>query len=405
MNWRWGSRLLAGVFLPLALAACGRIIPPPETPPAPPATPILPQANAATLGLRAGPAISGLGLHPENAVAALASFRLSCPRLTSRSDASGLTRGDDWKPACSSAANWPMSDAPAFFDHHFETARVGSGQSLVTGYFEPEIAGVRSRQPGFDVPVLGLPPDLTRGWPDDVPPSERTGTPPLGRIAEGGRFVPYHDRAAIEDGALAGRGLEIAWAVDPVEFFFLQVQGSGRLRAPDGSVMRIGYAGTNGQPYAGIGSIMRTRGLLGEGPGKYPGSMQGIMRYLREHPEDGRALMRENRSWVFFRELTAPDNGLGPPGALGVPVRERITLAADPLYVPLGAPVWLTVDRSEANGLWIAQDTGGAIKGANRFDSFWGSGEAARTIAGGMNARGSALVMLPKGTLSRLGIR
>jgi len=146
---------------------------------------------------------------------------------------------------------------------------------------------------------------------------------------------------------------------------------------------------------------MRNRGLLGEGPGQYPGSMQGIMRYLRENPRDGRALMRENRSYVFFRELT----GDGPVGALGVPVRRESSIAADPLYVPLGAPVWLDVDRAEADGLWIAQDTGGAIKGANRFDSFWGSGAEARTIAGGMAARGSAYLLLPRGTLRRLGVQ
>ncbi len=168
--------------------------------------------------------------------------------------------------------------------------------------------------------------------------------------------------------------------------------------------MRIGYAGTNGQPYTGIGSVMRDKGLLGDGPGRYPGSMQGIMRYLREHPDEGRKLMRENQSWVFFRELKGADQP-GPIGALGVPVRPRATVAADPAYFPLGAPVFLTVDRREANGLWIAQDTGGAIKGPNRFDSFWGAGSEARTLAGGMSARGQALVLLPKGTRKRLDER
>ena len=228
-----------------------------------------------------------------------------------------------------------------------------------------------------------------------------SGQMPLGRYDERGRFVPYFDRGQIEDGALAGKGLEIAWAADPVEFFFLQVQGSGRLRAPDGSVIRIGYAGQNGQPYAGIGGLMRERGLIGSGPGQYSGSMQGIMQYIREHPAEGRALMRENRSWVFFRELT----GDGPVGALGVPVRRESSVAVDPKFVPLGAPVWLDLDRREADGLWVAQDTGGAIKGANRFDSFWGAGDDARRTAGGMSARGQALLFLPRGTLSRHGIK
>jgi len=126
--------------------------------------------------------------------------------------------------------------------------------------------------------------------------------------------------------------------------------------------------------------------------------MQGIMQYLRENPVEGRKLMQANESWVFFQELT----GDGPLGALGVPVRPRSSVAADPNFVPLGAPVWLDLDRAEADGLWIAQDTGGAIKGANRFDTFWGAGEEARRIAGGMSGRGQALLLLPKGTLARL---
>ena len=229
---------------------------------------------------------------------------------------------------------------------------------------------------------------------------------PLGRYDISGKFVPYFDRTEIENGALSGRGLEIGWAADAVEFYFLQVQGSGRLRAPDNSVLRIGYAGQNGLAYTGIGSQMRQRGLIGTAPGQYPGSMQGIMQFLREKPEDGRALMRENKAWIFFRELT----GDGPIGALGVPVRARASLAADPAFVPLGAPVILTMDpalagATQANGLWVAQDTGGAIKGANRFDSFWGAGPDARRIAGGMAGRGQAMILLPKGVLARLNAK
>ena len=144
---------------------------------------------------------------------------------------------------------------------------------------------------------------------------------------------------------------------------------------------------------------MRQRGLIGDGTA-YPTSMQGIVQYLRDHPAEGRAIMRENESWVFFRELT----GDGPLGALEVPVR-RESVAADPSFVPLGAPVFLQMDRNEADGLWIAQDTGGAIKGANRFDTFWGAGDDAETIAGGMSARGRALLLLPRGTLARLRSR
>ena len=277
--------------------------------------------------------------------------------------------------------------------------RVGDGAAFATGYFEPEIAGSRTAARVTTCRSTPCRPTWRAGGPIDVAPAQRTGRPPLGRRQADGSFVPYYDRAAIEDGALAGRAPVIAWAADDIEFFFLQIQGSGRLRTPEGDVIRIGYAGQNGRGYTAIGSIMRERGLLGDGPGQYPPSMQGIVAYLRDHPREGRALMRLNKSWVFFREL----EGDGPIGALGVPVRAQTSVAVDPAFVPLGAPVWLDLDRSEADGLWIAQDTGGAIKGANRFDTFWGAGERARTIAGGMSARGNALVLVPRGTLARTG--
>jgi membrane-bound lytic murein transglycosylase A len=206
-------------------------------------------------------------------------------------------------------------------------------------------------------------------------------------------FIPYYDRGEIESGLLSGKGLEIAWGADPIEFFFLQIQGSGRLRFPDGTIIRIGYDGQNGRDYVGIGGMLRDRGVLQAGQA----SMQGIMSYLRAQPDGGRAIMNENKSYVFFRELSG-----GPVGALGVDVTPRATVAADPVFVPLGAPVVLSVDRPEANGIWVAQDTGGAIKGANRFDTFWGAGEEARTIAGGMSARGKAWLLLPIGTIGRL---
>ncbi|MGN3974182.1 murein transglycosylase A [Tsuneonella sp. SYSU-LHT278] len=395
---------ILAILLAFALAGC-RMIPDaglPSSAPAPASVPVA--ANALSAGLVAGPAIGSLGIAPADAAGALVSFRESCPRLLARTDASGLTSNNQWEAACTAARGWGAGgsggDALAFFDRYFETARVGDGAAFATGYYEPEIAGSRTRRAGFDVPVYALPPELERGWWEETPENERTGRQQLGRRDAAGRFVPYYERAEIEAGALANRGLEIAWAADPVEFFFLQIQGSGRLRDPEGRVMRIGYAGQNGREYVGIGKVMRERGLIGEGT-PYPTSMQGIMAYLRAHPEQGRAIMNENKSWVFFKELT----GDGPLGALGVPVRRESSVAADPAFVPLGAPVWLRMDRGEASGLWIAQDTGGAIKGPNRFDTFWGAGEDARTIAGGMSARGQALLLLPKGTVARLKTR
>ena len=405
-------RLWSALTALVLLSACGRLIPegrpaiirPPVAQPvaAKPAVsqPDAPQAvsNALVAGVHAGPLVSSLSLTAAATGPALVSFRESCPRLIARQDRSGLTQNADWQSACTAANGWAVSDAQHFFEQYFEAAVVGDGGSYVTGYYEPEIAGVRTHQPGFDVPVYGVPADLVHAKPGEATPGA-DGQMPLGRYDVSGKFVAYFDRAEIENGALSGRGLEIGWAADAVEFYFLQVQGSGRLRGPDNTLVRIGYAGQNGQPYTGIGLQLRQRGLIGTGAGQYAGSMQGIMAYLREHPEDGRALMRENKAWVFFRELT----GEGAIGALGVPVRGRVSLAADPQFVPLGAPVLLALDRIEANGLWVAQDTGGAIKGANRFDSFWGAGPDARRIAGGMSGRGQALILLPKGVLARLG--
>jgi len=369
-------------------------MPPPAVPPTPPPT-------ALTTGIAPGPDPAGLPLAQGRASAALRSFAESCRALLIRTDTSGLTRADDWRPACAAAPTWAPADAPAFFARFFETVRVGDGRSYVTGYYEPEIAGTRTQQPGFTVPVYRLPPDLVRAWPFETPFEQRVGQPPVGRFDADGRFVAYYDRAEIEDGALAGKGLELGWAADPIELFFLEIQGSGRLIAPDGTVLRLGYAGQNGFPYTAVGQLMRDRGLIGSGPGQYSGSMQGMMAYLRAHPEEGRAMMRANRSYIFFREIT----GDGPIGAMNVPVRSQVSLAADPLMVPLGAPVLLKTDRTETTGLWVAQDTGGAIKGPNRFDSFWGAGPTARKIAGGMSASGTALVFVPRGTLARLSLK
>jgi membrane-bound lytic murein transglycosylase A len=384
-------RAVLALAVLLALMACGKVPPPPVAAGAA-------AANAALAGVALGPTFAALSVSDADARGALAGFVESCPKLLARNDASGLTRLEDWRSACDAARTVQPSRAKAFFAETFAPVVIGDGKAFATGYFEPEIEASRTKRAGYAVPVYALPSDLVRGWPDTVPPTQRTGRPPLVRKDASGRFVPYYDRAAIEDGALAGKVPVIAWAADPVEFFFLQIQGSGRLRTPDGTVIRIGYAGQNGREYTGVGGLMRERGLLGSGPGQYPGSMQGIMAYMRKNPVEGRALMRENKSWVFFQELT----GDGPLGALGMPVRREASVAVDPAFVPLGAPVWLDLDRAEANGLWVAQDTGGAIKGANRFDTFWGAGEDARRIAGGMSGRGRAYVLLPKAVAARL---
>lgn len=370
-----------------------RPVPATPRPPVAPATqaPVTPGDNALGAGLTQGPPVAELVRQNDRTRAALGAFRLSCPSLMRRTDRSGLTSGQDWANACAAAASWPQDSAADFFSRYFETVQVGDGIAFVTGYYEPEIAGSRVRQGRYQTAIYRRPPDLIDVDLGQFSDSLK-GKTIRGRV-EGRSFVPYPDRAAIADGgALAGQGLELAWAADPVEVFFLQVQGSGRLRLPDGTVMRVGYDGQNGRDYTGIGRLMKERGLI------QAGSMQDIVAWLHAHPEEGRAIMNENRSFVFFRELT----GAGPIGAMGLPVMPEASVAVDPRYMPLGGPVLLSLDRAEPEGLWIAQDTGGAIKGRNRFDSFWGAGDRARAIAGGMQARGSALLLLPIGTYARL---
>ena len=349
---------------------------PPAPVPVPPPSPIGPNARATGVRLEA-PRV----LKADEAQRALTAFQASCPALMRRRDQSGLTAPGDWNAVCTEAASLAPAFAPGFFFYRFDWAKVGDGRAFATGYYEPEIEGSRTPQPGY-VPIYAVPPDLVRCTKAD-------GTTGRGRMDPTGACVLYFTRPEIEDGALAGKGLELAWAKDPVDLFFLEIQGSGRIHFPDGSVMRIGYAGQNGRDYVAIGRLLRDRGILPPGGA----NMQAIKDWIRANPNQGRELMRENLSYIFFKELT----GAGPLGALNVAVTPRATVAADPNYVPLGAPVFLKMDRHEVDGVWVAQDTGGAIKGANRFDTFWGAGAQAVAIAGGMSASGEALILVPKG--------
>jgi membrane-bound lytic murein transglycosylase A len=325
-------------------------------------------------------------LKREEAERALAAFRASCPAVTRRTDTSGLTQPGDWQALCTQATSLDPSYAPGFFYYGFDWAKVGDGRAFATGYYEPEIEGSRVQLPGY-VPIYIVPPDLVRCTKPD-------GTSGRGRVDESGTCTLYFTRAEIEDGALAGKGLELAWAKDPVELFFVEIQGSGRLRLPDASIMRIGYAEQNGRDYIAIGKLLRDRGILPPGGA----GMQAIRDWIRDNPDEGRALMRENMSYIFFKELT----GAGPLGSLNLPLTPRGSVAADPKYVPLGAPIFIhRADRNEIDGIWVAQDVGGAIKGPNRFDTFWGAGPDAVATAGGMSANGEALILVPKGTAAR----
>jgi len=390
---RFASRAVALAGLAL-LAACA---PRPQVPSIPPKAPSQvpsqplpptpvppPPANA----VAAGVALAQPRMLPEtDAADALRAFILSCPSLVRRTDKSGLTQTADWQPLCAEARTVPAGAAAAFFRDRFDWARVGDGKAFATGYYEPEIAGSRTHVAGFDVPIYRTPPDLVRCAKAD-------GTTGRGRIDETGTCVLYYTRSEIEDGALANKGLELAWAADPIDLFFVEIQGSGRLKAPDGSIIRIGYDNQNGRDYVAVGRLLRDRGILPSGGI----TRDVIVAWMRAQPDGGKALMRENPSYIFFKELTGP----GPIGAMNIAVTPQVTVAADPMFVPLGAPVFIDMDRNETDGLWVAQDTGGAIKGANRFDTFWGAGAVAERMAGGMSASGTALILLPRGSIARI---
>jgi membrane-bound lytic murein transglycosylase A len=301
-----------------------------------------------------------------------------------------------WTGICAAADHLrPRDDAGAraFFERYFQPYAMtvnGRSEALFTGYYEPEVQGARRRGGPYQTPILALPDDLVQA----DPPPGATGKS-IGRISDG-RLVPYYSRAQIETGALARRGLELFWLADPVEAFFLQVQGSGRIRLPNGAIARVGYAGKNGLAYVPIGRLLTERGEI---PAEQV-SMQSIRAWVAAHPDKAKALMDENPSYIFFRELPGLPPDEGAPGAFGVPLTPGRSLAVDPQLLPLGAPVFVeTTDPLNAaplRRLTLAQDTGSAIKGALRGDFFFGWGTQAEDRAGKMRQPGRAWLLLPR---------
>ena len=297
-------------------------------------------------------------------------------------------------PVCEAAAT--VSSPRAFFETHFQPFAVNAGQEgLFTGYYEPLLQGSRERSERFRVPLYVRPPDLVTVDLGDFR-EELKGQRIAGRVEEG-ELIPYPDRTAIEGGALAGKKLELVWVDDPVDAFFLQIQGSGRVRLEDGGEMRVGYAAQNGHPYFAIGKDLVERKALT----REQVSMQSIRRWLEENPDLADDVMARNASYVFFEEL----RGEGPLGAQGIPLTPGRSLAVDLKHWTLGVPMWLdTQAPSPREGepdrplrrLMIAQDTGGAIRGVVRGDVFWGHGEEAAEIAGRMKHPGRIWVLLPR---------
>jgi membrane-bound lytic murein transglycosylase A len=295
-----------------------------------------------------------------------------------------------WRAACAAIPDDPAR-ARAYFEAEFQPYRV-TAAAFVTGYYEPELNGAIERSQRYTVPLHRLPGDLVQvdlGEFRDTLKGERIA----GRV-ENGRLKPYFPRADIARGALDGKDLELLWVDDPVDAFFLEIQGSGRVRLEDGRLLRVGFAGQNGWRYVAIGRVLLDEGALS----RDDVSMQSIRAWLAANPEKARSILDRNPSYVFFRIL----EGDGPIGAQGVALTVGRSLAVDRTEVALGSPVFIDLQHPDSPGgilrrLVVAQDTGGAIKGAGRGDLFLGPGREAGEIAGRMKARGTMFILLPKG--------
>jgi membrane-bound lytic murein transglycosylase A len=340
--------------------------------------------------------------------AALGALRRSCDEFAKQPADAPIGPGGlagtaaDWRAPCAAAASVDAADdaaARSFFESNFRPFKLANNADatgLFTGYYEVELRGSRRREGPFGTPLLKRPSDLVMVELGLFRPAWR-GERIAGRV-EAGQLKPYASRAEIEHGALAQRNLELFWVDDPADAFFLQIQGSGRVRLPDGSTARVGYDGQNGQAYVPIGRLLADRGELP----RDAVSMQTIRGWLAAHPDKAAALMDENPSYVFFREMA----GDGPLGAQGVVLTAGRSLAVDRAFLPLGVPLWLDLeDVAEGNGrlrrLVIAQDTGGAIRGPVRGDLFWGFGPQAAERAGMMKDRGTYYLLLPRDVAAR----
>ncbi|MFT0860002.1 murein transglycosylase A [Ancylobacter sp. G4_0304] len=337
---------------------------------------------------------------------ALAAFRRSCRVLQRGADTANPPRPmfAALRGVCAQAASLPrhpsQSRARAFFERHFRPffiSAIGEPEGFLTGYYEPEVDGSRTRSDIYATPLYARPKDLVlRAPPPDGPPANKGEA----FRREGDALVPYYDRAAIEDGALKEKGLEIAWIRDPADAFFAHIQGSLRVRLPDGGVLRLNYDGHNGQRYTPIGRLLVERGLVP----REKMSMDAIRAYIAEHPEEGRELMRQNRSYIFFREVRnlGPDDGA--VGAQGLPLTAGRSIAVDRLLHVYGTPFYLDAELpTGADGaiepfrrLTVAQDTGSAIIGPARADIFFGAGDEAGSIAGRIRHPGRFAILLPK---------
>jgi membrane-bound lytic murein transglycosylase A len=311
----------------------------------------------------------------------------------------GLASKADWKAVCAAGRALDASDAAAvrrFFESRFVPNLVraadGLDTGLITGYYEAMLYGSRRRGGAYQTPLYRVPDDLLTVDLGSVYPQLKNMRL-RGRLS-GKTVVPYSSRAEIARAPFSGK--ELVWVNDPVEAFFLEVQGSGRVQLDTGETVRVAYADQNGHPYKAIGRwLVEQKELTAE-----QATAQGIRAWIAANPGRRQELFNVNPSYIFFREEKLPDPSLGPKGALGVPLTPGRSVAIDPSFIPLGAPLFLATTEAGSDipiqRLMMAQDTGGAIRGAVRADFFYGFGPDAMDRAGKMKQRGQVWVLLPK---------
>lgn len=391
------------------LVACSSLPPekpasPPETPAEPPVAEVPPSAAAGGVTPEKAPPVTNPALRPSSFSAlpgwgaddqgeAWPAFLSSCAAISKRSG---------WQAPCAQAQSLgkrpAAQEARQFFETYFRPYQVinpdGSSDGLVTGYYEPLLHGARKRGGRYQTPLHRAPDDLLAIDISSAYP-ELKGQQLRGRLV-GSKVVAYPPRAELlQSKALIGT--EILWVDDPVGAFFLQVQGSGRVQLADsGEMVRVAYANQNGWPYKSIGRYLIDKGELRLDQA----SMQGIKAWVAAHPAREQELLNVNPRYVFFKEEKIDDPSVGPKGALGVPLTPQRSIAVDPQFIPLGAPVYLATTQpnsaAASRHLMLAQDTGSAIKGAVRADYFFGFGDQAGNQAGKMKQRGAMWVLLPK---------
>ncbi|HSH85742.1 MAG TPA: MltA domain-containing protein [Methylophilus sp.] len=397
--------LLISVLMVFGLAGCQSAAPVPPKKPAskPPVSTTVEKPDVATQGSRPAPTSpyalltpvnwSAMpGVESDNWVASWAAWLQSCQ---------GLKKKPDWQAVCAAAPTVKSDDANAikaywqqYFNVYATQQADGAQQGMITGYYQPVLKGAKAASERYPFPLYKVPADLITVNLSNLFP-ELKYKRVRGRV-QGQTLVPYYTRTEIEQLQSPLLGNELLWVNDAVEAFFLQVQGSGIVELESGERIPVGYADQNGHPYQSIGRLLVERGELTASEA----SMQGIKVWGQQHPDQLQGLLNANPSYVFFKLL--PTGLSGPLGALGVPLTAARSIAVDPFYIPLGAPVYMATtypypdSDTPLQQLMVAQDTGGAIKGGVRADIYWGDGEAAGKLAGAMRQQGQLWVWLPK---------